>query len=167
MVANNFFFFQYLTDFLQDFRKVLLLGLGNDLRGDDAVGLYLIDQLKNKITSPHIEFLKVYTVLENFWGKIISLKPSRIILFDAYACQKDNAKIRLVADHEIDLLLPSTHSFAPHFLLDKLKREIACQYIVIGIPGFQFPYLERKISDKTKKYADDLCRIIYRNLSKQ
>ena len=36
-----------LNDFLKDCSKLLILGIGNDIRGDDGLGPYIINQLFN------------------------------------------------------------------------------------------------------------------------
>ncbi|MDP2904796.1 MAG: hydrogenase maturation protease [Candidatus Omnitrophota bacterium] len=60
--------------------KVVILGIGNTLRSDDAAGALLTSRLLGKV--PYI----VYdggTSPENYLGKIIKDKPDNIIIIDA------------------------------------------------------------------------------------
>jgi hydrogenase 3 maturation protease len=42
------FFESQLSSFLQDFEKLIILGVGNELECDDGVGPYIIKKLKDE-----------------------------------------------------------------------------------------------------------------------
>ena len=60
--------------------KVLLVGIGNTLRGDDGLGPKIIEALDGKVQA---ELLDVGEVPESYTGRIISVRPDTIVLIDA------------------------------------------------------------------------------------
>jgi len=75
-----------LKEFLKEHQKVVILGIGNDMKGDDAVGTVLAQKLSKMF--PENDNITVFdgkTVPENFTGAIRRKHPSHIILVDAVA----------------------------------------------------------------------------------
>ncbi|MCM8781501.1 MAG: hydrogenase 3 maturation endopeptidase HyCI, partial [Candidatus Omnitrophica bacterium] len=60
--------------------KILLLGIGNTLRGDDAFGLTLANRLRDKVA---FKVFEVGVAVENFLGAIIKEKPDTVLFVDA------------------------------------------------------------------------------------
>ena len=58
------------------------MGIGNELKCDDGVGPFIINELKDLENSDLI-IIDGQTVPENFTGKIRKEKPSHVILVDA------------------------------------------------------------------------------------
>ncbi len=61
-------------------KHILFVGLGNVLRRDDGVGVYLAQKL---LTNQHIRVLNVEVSLENYIGKINAIHPEVLILMDS------------------------------------------------------------------------------------
>ena len=60
-----------LNSFLSDCKKLIVLGVGNELKSDDGVGPFIIAKLKQeKIENDNLIFIDAETVPENFTGKI-------------------------------------------------------------------------------------------------
>ena len=66
-----------LKDFLNDFEKLIILGVGNELKSDDGVGPFIIKNLMAEdIESDRLLLIDSGTVPENFTGKIRKENPS-------------------------------------------------------------------------------------------
>ena len=63
-----------------DGKKVLLLGVGNRLRGDDGVGSYLVKRLQKKMKIPLID---ASDVPENYIGPIENSGANLVLVVDA------------------------------------------------------------------------------------
>jgi hydrogenase 3 maturation protease len=63
--------------------KIAFLGIGNELKRDDAVGLAVVDKLSRCVHDPSIAILNCYDVPENFTGHLKRFKASCIVLIDA------------------------------------------------------------------------------------
>ena len=96
-------------DFLKGASSLVILGIGNDIRGDDGLGPYIIEELSRKkeeiqensdidsIFDLNCLFLiNGGSVPENFTSKIKSYDPSHIILIDASLMNKEPGDIEIV-----------------------------------------------------------------------
>ncbi len=67
-------------------KNLVILGMGNDVMGDDQVGTWIIEQIQQRLSqcpeSWHL--LNVSVVPDNYVGKIIRWSPDFILMFDAY-----------------------------------------------------------------------------------
>jgi len=59
-----------------------VLGIGNPLRGDDAVGLRIIQNLMGKVPDD-VLLLECEMVPENYLSKIEQFKPTHVLMVDA------------------------------------------------------------------------------------
>lgn len=115
--------------------SVVLVGVGSDLRGDDAAGLLVAE----KLLSPHTPYPTPLTVLlggtapENLTGQIKKLKPSHLIIVDSADLRAAPGTIRTVGYEEIGGHSFSTHSAPLKMMIDFLLADISFEPIVIGI----------------------------------
>ena len=86
---------QRLTAAFSNAAKVTIMGIGNDLKADDGIGPYVIEQLQNRNPS-HIELINASTVPENFLSHLIESHPQLILLIDAALMQTDPGTIQLI-----------------------------------------------------------------------
>jgi len=73
--------------------KILFVGVGNALKSDDGIGIYICRQLKQ---SDIIQTLIVESGIEKFVGKINSLQPDLLILVDCTDFHKSPGFSQLV-----------------------------------------------------------------------
>jgi len=89
--------------------KVVFVGVGNELRGDDGVGVYIAKKLKRRKT------VNTGVAPENFIGKIKKMKPERIVIFDALEFGGKPGEVRVVDARKTEGLKISTHSLPLSF----------------------------------------------------
>jgi hydrogenase 3 maturation protease len=63
--------------------KIAFLGIGNELKGDDGVGLAVVDKLSAFVEDPSIAVINCHDVPENFTGYLKRFKARCIVLIDA------------------------------------------------------------------------------------
>ncbi len=63
--------------------KTCIVGMGNYLKSDDAVGLFIVDDLKEKPVSENAIIMNVEDVLENYVYKIAGLDCENVLIVDA------------------------------------------------------------------------------------
>jgi len=110
--------------------KVLILGVGNPLRGDDGAGPYLIEQLNGKIDVP---LLDCGEVPENFLGKIAELHPNTILIIETVHLGASPGAVAIIEADDIDRVSYSTHHASLRLLMNYLKIEIGAEVFVLGI----------------------------------
>ncbi|MEM3427614.1 MAG: hypothetical protein QW212_05015, partial [Nitrososphaerales archaeon] len=64
-----------LSNWLYGMKKLVIVGLGNRLRGDDAIGLELINTLKGRV-GDNIFLIEAETTPESYTDVISSFKPT-------------------------------------------------------------------------------------------
>lgn len=125
-----------LRDRLRSARKVAVLGVGSELRADDAAGVVIARNLQAYIKKKKIKTLKAFlgqTAPENLTGEIKRFKPTHLIIVDAVDFHQKAGAIGVV-----DLRAETGASFSTHripfqIIRDYFYKSIACETIVIGI----------------------------------
>jgi len=109
--------------------KVVFLGMGNVLRGDDGTGPFFIDQIKGKVRAVCING---ETTPENYLGKVIKENPDTIILVDAIQMNLKPGNYRILNKEEIENSGFSTHTISPFLLIDFLEKQTEASIYLLG-----------------------------------
>ena len=168
-----------LKDFLKGASSLVILGIGNDIRGDDGLGPYIIEELSNKKEAlednsdidsifdlKDLFLINGGSVPENFTSKIKSYEkiksydPSHIILIDASLMNKEPGDIEIVNKENISNVSISTHSMSLAYLIKFLELEKPFEILFIGIEP-EIMDLSFELSDKIQKASDDLVEILF------
>lgn len=123
-----------LNDFLQDFRKLIVLGVGNELKSDDGVGPFIIKKLiAENIEKDNLLFINAETVPENFTGKIRKEKPTHVIIVDACLMGGKPGDIKIVDKDDFVNIGISTHSMSLSYFVKYLEKDTDFKIIFVGI----------------------------------
>ncbi len=122
---------------LKGARRVAVLGVGSELRGDDIAGILVLEALKKcKKIRPSIK-LKTFegsTAPENLTGEIINFKPTHLIIVDSADIGEKPGSVLLLRAEEVGRGISfSTHKIPPKILIDYLASSLKCEIIIIGI----------------------------------
>ncbi len=112
--------------------KIAVLGIGNDLKADDGVGPYIIEQLQNR-NPLHIELINASTVPENFISHLIESNPQLILLIDAALMQAKPGTIKLIDKDAIGGIVFSSHQLPLTFFIEYLENNITTTILILGI----------------------------------
>jgi hydrogenase 3 maturation protease len=126
---------QQLNAVFADSSKIAILGIGNDLKADDGIGPYVIEQLQTQ-NPPHIELINASTVPENFISHLIELKPDLILLIDAALMQAEAGTIKLIDKETIGGVAFSSHQLPLTFFIEYLENNIATTILILGVQPF-------------------------------
>lgn len=139
---------KYLDHLLsQKDKKILFVGIGNLLKRDDGVGVYISNRIKNR---DNIASLTVETSIENYIGKINSLNPDLLVLLDCMELQSDPGTFKLLELNQIQDITFNTHNIS----LNRLSDFFTMPVYILGIQpekvdfGENISYLVRNIADK-------------------
>lgn len=120
--------------------RSVVLGVGNRMRGDDAVGSRLTEELKG------IEGLVVFdcgTTPENFIEPVARLNPERILVVDACAFGGEPGESRLFERADLARLsagLLSTHTLPLSLVVAMLEQEVGATIQVLGVQPEQIAF---------------------------
>lgn len=110
--------------------KVALIGIGNSMRGDDALGPLLIDRLTGKVDAVLVD---AGEVPECYTGRIIDENPDTIILVDAVDLGVEPGSAVLVEPNQLDGISSSTHNMCLGILARYLQDASEARTFLLGI----------------------------------
>jgi hydrogenase 3 maturation protease len=133
-------------------KRILFVGIGNILKQDDGVGVYISRKIKNKLD---ILSLTVEVSIENYIGKINSLKPDILVLIDCANLNLAPGASSFLPVTDIQDLTFNTHNIS----LKKLSEFFDAQIFILGIQPEKVDFGEN-ISYLVKNEADKIIKLI-------
>ena len=116
--------------------RTCLIGVGNDLRGDDSAGLLVARTLleDEAITNmPNLLVVEGGPAPENHTGKIRAFQPDLVLIIDAANINESPGTIQWIPLESIDGMSASSHSLPLSVLTHYLKLELGCDAAILGI----------------------------------
>jgi hydrogenase 3 maturation protease len=126
---------QVFEKWLQGVTGLAILGVGSRVKRDDAVGLVIVDHLKDRVPS----FVRVFnceTVPESFTGPIRRFSPSHVLVIDAAELGLGLGEYRFLHPDSIVESVSSTHTLSLSILCRYIISELGAKVIFLGVqPG--------------------------------
>ena len=111
--------------------KVVILGMGNTLRSDDAAGSLLAARIKDRVS---YTFYDAGQSPENYLEKIIKEKPDTILIIDAVDFGGKPGEFRLMEARDLKTVnLFSTHNASISLAINYLKNNLQADIIILII----------------------------------
>jgi hydrogenase 3 maturation protease len=95
-----------------DSSKIVFIGLGNELRGDDWAGIYLLRKLRSERVFSHSLFIEAGISPENYITAVLDYDPDLIVFIDSVRCGGPPGQIRFIEPEDIEDSGFSTHSYS-------------------------------------------------------
>jgi hydrogenase 3 maturation protease len=127
-------------------KKTLFVGIGNLLRTDDGVGVYISERIRN---NNNVSSLTAEVSIENYIGKINRLNPDILIIIDCADMKESPGTFKLLPVCQIHDMTFNTHSIS----LSRLRQFFIMPVYVLGIQpenidfGENLSYLVRNVAD--------------------
>jgi len=152
---------------LPDSGRIALLGVGSELRGDDAAGLLVAECLRKsppkKIKQKKLKVFFGSTAPENLTGEIKKFKPACLVIVDSADMNRRPGTVKLINPDQISGISFCTHQLPLKIMTDYLAKSIGCEILIIGIqPGkidFGAP-LSREVEKSAKDISDTIKEIL-------
>lgn len=132
------------------------MGIGNILKGDDGVGIYIANKFKKERKDWLV--LNCGTAPENFTSEIKREKPQYLVIVDAAELSLKPGEFRIIPKEKISSLGFGTHSMQLSQLISYLKN-YAEKIIFIGIQTKNRNY-GKGISNELKTSAKKIIEIL-------
>ncbi len=147
--------------FLNGFEKLIVLGVGNELKCDDGVGPYIIKRLQEQIIEDkeRLLFIDAQTVPENFTGKIRKENPTHLIIVDACLMGAQPGDMKIVDKDDFANIGISTHSMSLSFFVKYLEQDSEFGIIFVGIEPESMDYADRP-TQKVECAANEFINIL-------
>ncbi len=145
-----------LRKWLAGARKLMVLGVGNELRGDDAAGM-LVTRVLKRFNSERFEAVECGVSIEDCIDYAFEKKPSHLLIVDAFP---DGKRLMLLNLADLESRTPvSTHAIPLSLLLEALGKPVETSIKVLGV-GVENFELGVTISDECVKLVDEIAKAI-------
>ena len=128
---------QILKNKLRGAKKIAILGIGSDLRADDAAGVLAMEsaakRLKRSGKARNVRAFNGATAPENLTGVIKRFAPGRIIIIDAAEMGQKPGTILVADPADVGGATFSTHTMPAKILAEYFLKSFKCVIIIIGI----------------------------------
>jgi len=121
----------------EDCPRLAILGIGNELHGDDAAGIMVARGLQTALAGrKDVLVLEAGLAPENCTGVLRRFAPELVLLVDAAQMNAEPGDIRWLVMEQIAGLSASTHSLPLSMLARYLHLELGSPVYLLGIqPG--------------------------------
>ena len=141
-------------------KRILLVGIGQPLRGDDGAGVELARRLAAKGKSRVIE---AGNSPENFLGPVASARPEVILIADAARLDRPPGSWDLLDRGEISGGTASTHDSSLGLLMEFWEKETGARVLLLGIEGKDTRWgggLSPEVSSSISRLEELLLKIL-------
>ncbi len=129
----------------------ILLGIGNELNGDDAIGIWVARKFK----ADGWISIDCATVPENYIGDIARAKPEEIVLVDAAEMGLEPGEIRIIPKEKLSKASFSTHTIPLSIFMTHLGQMTRAKIYLIGIqPKRVYGDMSREVMKAGEKVID-------------
>lgn len=154
-IYQKLYMLERLTHLLDTYQKILFVGVGNVIRQDDGVGIYICNRIER---SNHIQTLVVGQSIENYIGKIQQINPDIIVIIDCVDFDKSSGEAVVTPLENILDYTSNTHNVSLTTFTQFLDRPIE----ILGIQPQKIGFGEC-MSTIIQHTADEILGIINRN----
>ena len=144
-----------------DEKRVVLVGVGNPIRGDDAVGPRIIELLESK---PNVLLLNTESVPEAFTGKVEQFTPTHVLMIDAANFRGAAGETKLISGEQIGGHAISTHSLPLNIFISYIERSLGIKVILLGIQPRSIG-LGEPMTEPLEAAAKSIANTLYQVLS--
>ncbi len=158
--------------------RLFICGLGNEIRGDDALGPYILKNLIEKFKNnggteldikgrnavkyvtkddSNVYFLKCGDKPETFISSIAEERPDALIIIDATKFNAKPGDLVVESPKKVDKVTMTTHRIPLHILVNLIEKECEEQLnsVLIGVEP-ESNYLGDELSPSVKQTSDYL-----------
>lgn len=140
--------------------RVAVLGVGNELNGDDAAGLQALRTLKRAgLPADRVRLLETGPAPENFTGPVTRFAPDWVIAIDAARMDLPAGRIELIQLAEIGGASAATHGLPLSVVGQYLIAETGCTMSILGIQVEQTEF-GQPLTPAVKRAAARLAKFL-------
>ena len=155
------------ASFLTPADRLVIIGMGNHEKGDDAAGIYCVDRLKSSLGKDlphHVRIINAGVMPENFTGDIRSFQAKKILIIDAVIAGHAPGTIFAIDPDRIANEDVSTHRMPLSMLYRFLEESLGCNVLMIGIEPENVD-LDTKISKNVQSSIELIANQLFLLLS--
>ena len=136
--------------------RIALVGIGNEINGDDGAGVHIAHSLSQYSTEqPGWLVVEAGLAPENFTGTLRRFQPDLVVLIDAAEMALPAGEIACLDWSAAGGWSASTHTLPLNMLSAFLVSELGCQVMVLGIQPMQME-MDQPFSQEVTRAVDEV-----------
>jgi len=139
--------------------RAVVLGIGSQIRGDDAVGIAVVEHLERKAMGD-VLLIKTDVRPENFTGEIRKFNPTHVLMVDAAHFNGAPGEARVIPTQDIGGDRISTHHLPLTDLSYFIKGTMCADVALIGIQPESIAF-GTEMTPALKRAAKQVAETIY------
>ena len=146
--------------------RLAIVGVGNELRGDDSVGVVVARDLLNTPSVQASETLLVIpagVAIENITGHLRGFAPDLILIIDAADMGDTPGVVHLLPADSVSGISAFTHSLPLSMVVHYLTLELHCPVFLLGIQirsnEMDIPICA-EVFNAAHEVVDGLCEVL-------
>jgi hydrogenase 3 maturation protease len=152
-----------LRDWLESAKRIVVVGVGNELRRDDFVGVEVVRRLKGKVPK-NVMIIESETVPESFLEPITQFNPTHVLLIDAGFVDLKPGQMKMADSRNALSPAPavSTHALPLRIFCDYLVEATGTKIMLIVIQPGTTDFgegLTKEVKKTAERLAETLTRI--------
>jgi len=151
----------HLQNRLQSSRRIAIVGIGAEVRGDDVCGMLIAQHIEKHLSrrTSHIKVFLGSTAPENLTGEIRKFKPTHIVMIDAAQIKGVRAQAILFTPQEMDEVSFCTHRLPLSVMAAYLQQSLSCEVMCVGVRSRSTAY-NGPVSPEMKKRIKEVTAIM-------
>ncbi len=152
-----------LQEWFSGAHRVVVAGIGNSLRRDDFVGVKIVRDLQDTVSSA-VYLIECETVPENFIEPIIRFNPSHVLIIDAALFSLEPGSSKLLSSKQLmERQAVSTHVLPLRIFCEYLARATNAKIALLLIQPGDTSFGEG-LTREVQNTADGMARLLSRFL---
>ena len=151
-----------LKAWLSGAERVAVVGVGNIIRRDDAVGVEIVKLLQGKVSS-NVLLTEAETMPENYIDQIVSFRPSHVLILDSGLIGEKPGNAKLLAPTENMKAAVSSHMLPLQVFCAYLEKAINAKILMLIMQPKDTEIgegLTKELTNSAQKIADFLVRVL-------
>ena len=146
-------------------KRVAVLGIGNELNGDDGVGVLVARRLKALLAgcpdlAERVAVFEACTAPESFSGPLRRFAPDLVILVDAAYLEKEPGAVEWIDWRNTEGFSASTHGLPPTLFAKFLMADLGCRVSLVGIQPVHLDF-DRPMSEEVFAAAERVAQQLF------
>ncbi|NQT28018.1 MAG: hydrogenase 3 maturation endopeptidase HyCI [Candidatus Omnitrophica bacterium] len=132
--------------------KIVIIGIGNIIRGDDGFGPLLIEKITDRVEAICLDG---GTAPENYLGKIVKENPDTVLIVDAAHLDKNPGEYEILNREDIVKCGFTTHDISPVMFIEYLTNQTKASIYMLGVQPKSIE-LGSELSEELKAILDEV-----------
>jgi len=136
--------------------RVVVIGVGNPLRGDDAAGCLVARRLQG---TPGVRVVEAEEVPESFVGDIAAAMPDVVALVDSVDLGAEPGAVAMLEREQVATYAPTTHRMPLSLVMEVVQRRTGADVFLIAVQPLTLAF-GAKVSPEVSATAEVLAAVL-------